>query len=69
MKKTWLQGLKGLSVGQAETKVIEAGLAAEVLEKGAMRMAMIVAKTVFLYKDAKGLIDSVEVGDVGEIEG
>lgn len=67
MKRAFLDGLKGLAVAEAETKVKGAGLQCTVLSKGAMRIAQVVANTVFLYVDG-GSICSVEMGDVSECE-
>jgi hypothetical protein len=67
MKRELIAGLKGMAVKEAVAKVKDAGLDAEVLPKGAFRMAMIVAKTLFLYQDGD-TVCSVEPGDPTEVE-
>jgi hypothetical protein len=67
MKKTLIDGLKGQAVKEAVKQVKDAGLDVEVLPKGAFRMAMIVANTLFLYQDGD-TVCSVEPGDPTEVE-
>ena len=62
MKQSFLNALKGLSVGVAEAKVKEAGLTCNILPKGSMRIALAVANTVFLYDDSGKVVDA-ESGD------
>jgi hypothetical protein len=69
MKKSWLNGLKGLTVGVAEKQIKDAGFDVEVLEKGAFRMALVVANTVLLYTNTDGSVDAAMAGDSSEIEG
>ena len=67
MKRELIDGLKGLAVKEAVAKVKDAGLDVEVLPKGAFRMAMVVANTLFLFQDGDSVC-SVEPGDPTEIE-
>lgn len=67
MKKTFLDGLKGLVVSEAKKIVEGEHLTCNLLPKGSARIMLAVANTVFLYHEG-GVVCNVENGDPSELE-
>jgi hypothetical protein len=67
MKKTTLEGLKGLVVSEAKKVAEGEGLTCNLLPKGSMRIMLAVANTVFLYHEG-GVVCDVSLGDPSELE-